>query len=147
MTRAGPSSRPWRTEHAQIDPILEACAAGFARLASHPEEDTRAALAVRLVAGRELLGEHLRHEETEAIAIIQQVMTAEEWQRLDEEVFKEGLTLKKIIGLVPWVLHEVPGPVRRQLFAEPGGRMHQLVWALTRRGFDRRQQVAFRHLA
>ncbi len=133
-------------EHAQIDPILEACAAGFARLASHPEEDTRAALAVRLVAGRELLGEHLRHEETEAIAIIQQVMTAEEWQRLDEEVFKEGLTFKKIIGLVPWVLHEVPGAVRRQLFAEPGGRMHQLVWALTRRGFDRRQQVAFRHL-
>ena len=146
-TPAGPSSGPWRTSTAEIDPILEACAAGFARLADHADEDARAALAVRLVAGRERLAEHLRHEETEAIAIIQQVLTPAEWERLDEEVFRKGITFRRIVALVPWVLHEVPGPVRRQLFAEPGGRMHQVIWRLTRRRFERRERVAFRHVA
>jgi hypothetical protein len=134
-------------EHERIDPILEACAAGFARLARHADEDTRAALAVRLVAGRESLAEHLRHEETEAIAIVQQVMTNEDWERLEEEVFKQGITFKMVVTLVPWVLHEVPGPLRRQLFAQPGGRVHKLIWNLVRRGFDRRERVAFRHVA
>ncbi|MGZ5398823.1 MAG: hypothetical protein ACXWDM_02340, partial [Nocardioides sp.] len=131
---------------AQIDPILEACAAGFARLVHHADEDARAALAVRLVAGRERLAEHLRHEETEAIAIIQQVLEPGDWERLEEEVFKEGISFRTVVALVPWVLHDVPGPVRRQVFAQPGGRMHALIWQLTRRGFDRRERVAFRHL-
>lgn len=139
--------RAMEDEHAEIDPTLEACAAGFARLATHPDEDTRAALAVRLVAGRERLTGHLRHEETEAIAILQQVLSAEEWERLEEEVFREGITFRQVVDLVPWVLHEVPGPVRRQLFAQPGGRMHRLIWRVTRRGFERRDRVAFRHLA
>ena len=38
-------------EHGEIDPILQACAAGFARLAERPDADARAALVVRLVAG------------------------------------------------------------------------------------------------
>ena len=42
-------------EHDEIDPTLEACAAGFARLAGHADEDARCALAVRLVAARESL--------------------------------------------------------------------------------------------
>ena len=54
-------------EHSEIDPILEACATGFERLAEHTDEDARAALAVRLVAARERLAEHLKHEETEAM--------------------------------------------------------------------------------
>ena len=58
-------------EHEGIDPMLTACASGFARLREHPDDDARAALAVRLAAARAQLGEHLRHEETEAIAIIQ----------------------------------------------------------------------------
>ena len=58
-------------EHAEIDPVLTACTAGFARLAEQPDEDARAALAVRLVAARESLGRHLRHEETEAITLVQ----------------------------------------------------------------------------
>ena len=71
-------------EHAEIDPILTACAAGFERLAHHADEDARAALAVRLCAARESLGRHLQHEETEAIAIIQRVLTHEEWEQIEE---------------------------------------------------------------
>ena len=138
--------RAMEDEHAEIDPILDACADGFALLASHPDDDARAALAVRLVAGRERLGEHLRHEETEAIAIIQRVFTATEWEELDESL-KQGVTFRQVVALVPWVLHEVPGPVRRQLFAQPGGGMHRLIWNLTRRSFDRRERVAFGHLS
>ena len=43
---------------------------------------------VRLCAGKESLARHLAHEETEAIALIQQVMTDAEWRQLEEDHFK-----------------------------------------------------------
>ena len=134
-------------EHAEIDPILESCAEGFARLAGTADEDARTALAVRLVAARERLAEHLRHEETGAIPIIQQELTPEEWERLDEEVFKANVSFGQVVKLVPWVAHEVPRPILETLFALPGGRVHRLLWALTRGRFERRERVAFRHVA
>lgn len=133
-------------EHADIDPILAACASGFERLAAHEDEDARAALAVRLVAARESLGRHLRHEEGDAIALIQQHLTNEEWHALDEEHFKKGLGIQRLLALVPWALHEVPGPVRRDLFAQPGGRAHHAMWLATRRPFERRHRLAFRYV-
>lgn len=134
-------------EHSEIDPILTACSEGFERLAGHADEDARCALAVRLVAGRERLGEHLLHEETEAIAIIQQVMTGEEWEQLEEEAFKKDVSFGEILALVPWAAYGVPAAVRQHLFAQPGGGMHKLMWLLTRGRFERREKVAFRHVA
>ena len=55
-------------EHADIDPLLTSCAAGFERLDAHQDEDARAALAVRLVATRDHLARHLAHEEADAIS-------------------------------------------------------------------------------
>jgi hemerythrin-like domain-containing protein len=130
-------------EHSEIDPILEACAAGLKRLAEHPDDDARAALAVRLVAARERLAEHLKHEETEAIPLIQALLTQEEWERIEKEQFTDDLGLRDILPLVPWALHEVPAPVRRGLFAQPGGRMHKAMWLLTRRRFARQDAAAF----
>jgi hypothetical protein len=46
-------------EHAQIDPLLEACARGFERMVSGGTADDRAALAVRTAAARDTLGRHL----------------------------------------------------------------------------------------
>ena len=132
-------------EHAEIDPILASCAAGFERLAQHDDEDARAALAVRLCAARESLGRHLRHEETEAIAIIQRVMTNAEWEQLEEEHFKAGVSFAQVLALVPWAAHDVPGPLRRQVFAKTG-RPNHILWLLTRRGFERRERVAFRYV-
>ncbi|MBK6763833.1 MAG: hemerythrin domain-containing protein [Micrococcales bacterium] len=63
-------------EHAGIDPSLAACTAAFDAVVDHPCEDHRNALAVRLAALREMLAEHLRHEETEALALVQRVVTA-----------------------------------------------------------------------
>jgi iron-sulfur cluster repair protein YtfE (RIC family) len=132
-------------EHGEIDPALEACAAGLARLAEHADPDARAALTVRLTAAKASLSRHLHHEETETIALIQRELTQADWEAIDAH-FKESVTFGEVVRLVPWVLHQVPAEVRTRLFAEPGGRMHQLVWVLTRRRFERLDRRAFHHL-
>jgi len=150
LERATPEDREtlvaMETEHAEFEPLLEACDHGFARLAGHADDDARAALAVRLAATRECLARHLEHEETGAIPILQRVCTQEDWDRLDEEHFKEDLTLGKVVRVVPWAASGLPREVLDQVFAktEPGFRV---VWLLTRRRFARRQARAFRHVA
>jgi iron-sulfur cluster repair protein YtfE (RIC family) len=131
-------------EHADIDPTLEACAAGFARMRDHADPDARAALAVRLTAARESLGRHLRHEETEAIALLQRVMTHAEWEAIDEH-FKKGLPFGRLVAAVPWVMHRVPAEVQERMFAK-SGRLHRLLWLATRRRFARRDATTFRYL-
>jgi iron-sulfur cluster repair protein YtfE (RIC family) len=131
-------------EHAEIDPALEACAAGFARLAAHPDADTRAALSVRLTAIREGLGRHLAHEETETIALIQSVMTQADWETVDKH-FQEALSFGMLLKAVPWALHRVPAEIREEIFAHTG-LPHRLLWQLTRRRFERLDRLAFRHL-
>jgi hypothetical protein len=132
-------------EHGEIDPILTACAAGFERLATHADDDARAALAVRLCAAKESLGRHLRHEETEAIAIIQSVLTNEDWERIEVEHFRQGVPFSDVLAIVPWAAHGVPSPLRRAVFAKTG-RPNHVLWLLTRRGFEKRERLAFAYL-
>ncbi len=106
-------------EHGEIDPILQACAAGFARLAERPDADARAALVVRLVAGRESLARHLAHEETDAITLIQRVMTDAEWRQVEDDYFKsQPIPPKLILKMLPWMFDKLPAPVREQRLAE-----------------------------
>lgn len=132
-------------EHAEIDPLLEASAAGFAVLATRADEDTRSALAVRLVAARESLGRHLRHEETEAVPLIQALIAPDEWERIDEEFFKTGLGLADFASIVPWALHGLTAEQRRRVFAGTGTPF-RFLWLVVRRGFERRERAAFRHV-
>jgi hypothetical protein len=118
-------------EHADIDPLLEACAAGFARLATSADDDARAALAVRLVAAREHLARHLRHEETEALVLVQRYLTQVDWERLEKEHFKADHSFRQTLALVAWVLQGLPQDALRRL---PG------------RGFRRRERQAFRYV-
>ena len=74
--RTGATLEAMEAEHARDRPA----ARGLRRRASagspqHADEDARAALAVRLVATRESLRRHLAHEETDAIAILQRLLT------------------------------------------------------------------------
>ena len=131
-------------EHADLDPGLQACTAGFARLADQPDADARAALSVRLTAVRESLGRHLAHEETATIALIQSVMSQEDWEEVDQHV-KEGRTFGTLVKAVPWALHQVPAELREQMFTHTGT-AHRLMWVLTRRRFERSDRRAFRHL-
>ena len=130
-------------EHEQIDPLLEACATGLARMAAGGTADERAALAVRAAAARDCLGRHLEHEETEALALVQRHLTQADWHRMEQEHFKgRRLPLATTLFLVPWVCDGVPEPVRRRAFAD-AGRAFAVAYALTRRRYERRSQRTF----
>ncbi len=133
-------------EHAGIDPMLAACEDGFARLREAPDEDARATLAVRLATARDQLGQHLRHEETEAIEIIQRRLSDADWHEIEEENFKHEVSPRLLLSLVPWVAEGLRADVREVVFSAPGGRVNQALWVLTRGGFRRRQRRAFAHL-
>ncbi len=131
-------------EHAQIDPVLEAVGEALVTLSRTADEDLRAALVVRLVAAKEGLGRHLAHEETEAIALMQQVMTEAEWRRMQDESFKpEKITLAVVRNMLPWTIAGVPDVVRERLLGDlPAGR---LFWRLTQPGYNRRERRAFEY--
>ncbi|WP_345524023.1 hemerythrin domain-containing protein [Nocardioides conyzicola] len=130
-------------EHGEIDPLLEGCATGFRRLTQHADEDARAALVVRVCAARESLRRHLAHEETEAIAIIQRLLTQEEWTSIEEE-HAPDLTLAQAARLVPWAAYGVPREALERVFREAGGGGFRVIWRLTRRRFARRHARTFR---
>lgn len=132
-------------EHAEIDPLLEASAAGFERLARTADEDVRAALAVRLAAARESLGRHLEHEETEALAIAQAVMTEEEWVHMEMEHFRRSMSPRMLLKVVPWAAYGAPREQREEVLSR-SGLANRVIAALTRRGFEARERVAFRYL-
>ena len=133
-------------EHAVIDPTLTACRDGLSQMSDQPTEEGRSTLSVQLAAASEHLALHLEHEETDAIAFMQRVLTAEEWDAI-EDTLRATLSVATIVRMVPWVLHGLPLAARRQLFAEmPGGRAYQAVWLFTRRRFERAERVAFAHL-
>jgi len=130
-------------EHAEIDPLLESCAAGLRRLAQREDEDARAALAVRVSAARESLRRHLAHEESDAIAIIQRTVTAGQWARIEKEIDSQG-SLRGALRLVPWVAYDLPRDALDRVFAGVPA-MFRVLWLLTRGGFARREARAFRY--
>jgi len=133
-------------EHEEIDPMLEACAAGFARLGHHDDEDARRALAVRLVAARESLARHLAHEESDAIALVQQHLTDADWLALEEEHFRARLSLRQTLALVAWAAHELPDEARASVLRK-AGLPFRVLRMIGRRPFLRQERAAFRHLA
>jgi hemerythrin-like domain-containing protein len=129
-------------EHAEIDPLLEACARGFARMAEGGTADDRAALAVRTAAARDSLGRHLVHEESEAMVLLQRHLTQEDWEDCERRNFPKPKSFAEVAFAVPWVCLGLPADVREHAFAG-AGRAFKVLWLLTRRGFARKQQVAF----
>lgn len=131
-------------EHEQIDPALAAVRAGLDAMADHPCEDHQHALVIRLTALRQALHEHLRHEETEALPLLQRTMTPEEWEA-SETAAQKGYPLRDVPFLVPWVLDELPEEGRRRMLALAGP-AYAALGRIFRRGYVRRDAVAFRHV-
>ena len=129
-------------EHAAIDPVLTACRDGFDSLADRGDEDVRAALTVRLIAARESLGRHLAHEETDAIALIQRVMTDPEWKRLEHDHFRATPPPRLIMTVVPWMVAGLPAEDRHRLLATLPWPM-RVLHRLGRRRFERAEQRTF----
>lgn len=149
LERSGPEDRAtleaMEEEHSQIDPLLAACAEGFRRLADAADQDARAALVVRVEATRDALGRHLAHEEGAALAIVQRVMTPEDWRYMDENHFKKGMSIGFVRRMVPWAAYRVPTEALDRVLDEAGLPFKVVLW-LTRRGFGRLEERTFAHV-
>jgi hypothetical protein len=134
-------------EHRVIDPLLDACASGFRRMVVTPGSATRDALAQHVETARARLGEHLAHEERDAMALVQRHLTQDEWLRISVAYFEEPLTSRELLGIAAWVLPGLPTEALDRMRTEPKVPLLILVWRLAlRRPFERRERRAFRYL-
>jgi hypothetical protein len=132
-------------EHGEIDPLLAACGADLAVLADRADDDARAALEIRLVGAAERLGTHLAHEERDALRLVQQHLSEQDWERVEQEHFVRTATLRYLAFVVPWVLHELPLSARREVQSGPG-RVLVVLGPLLRVPFLRLERAAFRYV-
>lgn len=115
-------------EHGAIDPLLEACRAGFRRLAEVADPDAQAALEVRLVAARRTLDHHLGHEESDAIPLIQRhIEPAAQWPAI-EKAISSGYPARYQLRILGWVMYRTPAQGREALFRQPGAGVFRLPW-------------------
>ncbi len=129
-------------EHATIDPLLAACAEGFARMAAGGDDDDRAGLAARLASTRNALGRHLAHEETDALALVQRYLSPQQWHDIDQTYFVKKYSPRELFFLVPWATKGLPEDVRRSVLAS-AGLPFRLLEALARPSFARGERRAF----
>ena len=129
-------------EHAGIDPLLAAIAGGLRTLAAGTgDEATRDQVASCAVRLRDALGAHLAHEERDGMALVQQHLTQQDWDRLDEEVFSKDYRPREVPAVLGWLMSgqdpeaalRIPGATRVLL---PFG------WLMARL-FDRREARIF----
>ncbi len=130
-------------EHLVIDPALEGCAQAFARMATAPGAEARDDLAQRLVAVRQRLLDHLEHEETQALPLVQRHVSAQAWA-VSEERAKEEFGLRDVAFALPWVVQGLPEAYRARMLASAGPVFRALLRAVEP-AFLRRERVAFRH--
>jgi deazaflavin-dependent oxidoreductase (nitroreductase family) len=96
-------------EHAVIDPLLASVTADLAALAAGTGDGpTRDRLARTTAELRDALVAHLAHEESDGMTLVQQHLTAEDWARLDEEVFAEDYTPREIPAVIGWIASGCP---------------------------------------
>lgn len=131
-----------QAEHARIDPLLDECSDGFARLAEESAKVTHAALQRSLDDAWRLLDGHLGHEERDAMAVLQRHLGEDDWLRVERQHFRAAYSLREIFSVVPWTMAGLPADVRRTVLAA-GGPPIVLIWWLTRRSFARLEAAAF----
>lgn len=127
-------------EHGHIDPALAACNAAFEDMAEHPCDDHRNALDVHVTATRAALLDHLRHEETEALPLLQRVMTDEQFAAAEASAAK-GYPPSIFPFLVPWVADGVPADLIDRALGKP----YVILLRLLRGRHARREQRVFRY--
>ena len=91
---------------------------------------------------RDVLGAHLAHEERDGMALVQQHLTQQDWDRLDEEVFSKDYALREVPTVLGWVMSGLPAEAARRV---PGA--DSAVFRSFGRGmawiFDRRETRVF----
>lgn len=99
-------------EHDEIDPLLRECRQGFLRLAETPDPELAGDLRLGLLAARGRIRAHLDHEECVAMPIVQRLLDEADWERIQQDHFRTGVRLKRVVHLTGWGLHGVPADVR-----------------------------------
>jgi hypothetical protein len=130
-------------EHAVIDPMLAACAVGFAAMAQAPDAATRDRLAADTATARDTLSHHMGHEEREALPLVQELLSTEGWQRV-EKAAGSGKSLKDLMFLVPWVADGLT-PQQRETAFRSVGKPFKWLLAMTQGRYARGEAVSFRY--
>lgn len=131
-------------EHELIDPALRACTEAFAAMRSHPCPDHRNALDIEVTEAAELLGRHLAREEREAIVLLQELLSPEQWAASEEATAKSyGLGILPFA--VPWAFKGLAGVDRAAVDPFLGG-IHRVLLRLLTPRFLRREREAFRYV-
>ena len=130
-------------EHDLVDPALEACGRGFTAMAERPSDDQRNALDVHVTAMRTTLLDHLRHEETEALPLLQRTLTAEDFAAT-ESAAQRAYPVRAVPFLVPWVADGLPADVTARVLGEAGP-AYRLLLRLCRPRYARAERRAFAH--
>jgi hypothetical protein len=131
-------------EHAHIDPLLETCARGFQAMTTAPDAVTRDRLTDDVARTRDVLTDHLAHEETDALPLAQRHLSTTAWKDSEIAARKE-FGLRDLRFTVPWSALGLPSDQFDIAFAH-GGSIIRAILALTRRRFEREHRIAFRHL-
>ena len=135
--------RAMSEEHADIDPLLTASRAALAAVVDHPCEEHRHALEIRIAGLREVLGEHLRHEESVVLPLVQRVMATDEFMAVEKAIGK-SYNARDIGFVIGWAMHGLPAEAREAMFAL-AGTPYRILHALVRRRFERSEAAAFHH--
>lgn len=130
-------------EHGEIDPLLDSCGRGLAVLAHTPDVAERERLSVNLAAARDCLSEHLAHEETGAMALMQRVLTHAEWVAVEKN-FSTDVKPGALFKMVPWLLKGVDAADRKAALARVPFVM-TMIAAVTEAWFARAERRAFRY--
>jgi hypothetical protein len=130
-------------EHATIDPALQAVRTSFAAMTDHPCADHRNALDIRVTALREALLQHLHHEETEALPLLQATMTPQEWKTAEAAAAK-GYPPRVLPFMIPWVAYDVPRDVFVPILRD-AGRAYAVLYRLTKNRFAKAERKTFRY--
>jgi hypothetical protein len=107
-----------------------------------PDAATRDRLADTAERTRDTLSAHMAHEETAALPMVQELLPAAGWERV-EKAAGSGKSAKDLIFLCPWVADGLTGEQLEAAYRSVGQDFRVLL-ALTRRGHARREAVAFR---
>jgi iron-sulfur cluster repair protein YtfE (RIC family) len=115
-------------EHARLDPLLD----GFDRALEDGAED----LVVRVKELADVLGQHLEHEEEEALPLIQSVMTSGDWRAFGRAMARrQGIRGASV--WVPWITDGMPRAEQRRFLARfpaPLRVLNRLLWDPRYRG-------------
>ncbi|WP_300683129.1 hemerythrin domain-containing protein [Nocardioides sp.] len=129
-------------EHDTLDPLLASCDAGFTALARAAAPETYRDLRSDLDELATCLGTHLAHEETDAVPILQRYVGGPEWEVIEREQFRGRPSVRHARQFLPWIFKGLDATATARV-AAIGGTPMRLLWASSRRGFERREAETF----